>query len=229
MAVPRRSMLFFALAVGASRASSPAPRAPASGNWAAPQIRAVTKAGVLGTSPATFAPQAPLTQAALADGDRGRPTRFSTRSQTPPAAAQPGHDPLDGRRRRDDRRHRAARDPVAGPRGRPGRLRRRRHRGRHGARRAPYELDLDTTTLADGPHRAGRQRLVRRRRLRDRRRGRSPSRTRPAPSRRHRPRPSRCRSRSPSLPAAAAAAGAPTRRPATRSTTPPSPDPPRDR
>ncbi|MFZ1880475.1 MAG: hypothetical protein WAU41_09940, partial [Gaiellaceae bacterium] len=30
-------------------------------NWAAPEIRAVTKAGVLGRSPTTFAPQAPLT------------------------------------------------------------------------------------------------------------------------------------------------------------------------
>jgi len=37
------------------------------GNWAAPQIRTVTKAGVLGSSPANFAPQAPLTQSALAD------------------------------------------------------------------------------------------------------------------------------------------------------------------
>ena len=35
-------------------------------NWAAPEIRTVTKAGVLGRSPATFAPQAPLTQSALA-------------------------------------------------------------------------------------------------------------------------------------------------------------------
>src|SRR5512147_2277049 len=35
-------------------------------NWAAPEIRAVTQAGVLGTSPATFAPQSPLTQSALA-------------------------------------------------------------------------------------------------------------------------------------------------------------------
>src|SRR5581483_246811 len=35
-------------------------------NWAAPEIRAVTQAGVLGKSPATFAPQAQLTQRALA-------------------------------------------------------------------------------------------------------------------------------------------------------------------
>jgi cell wall-associated NlpC family hydrolase len=40
------------------------------GNWAAPQIRAVTKEGVLGSSPANFAPQAPLTQSALADAIR---------------------------------------------------------------------------------------------------------------------------------------------------------------
>lgn len=36
-------------------------------SWAAEQIRAVTQVGVLGTSPSTFAPTAPLTQAALAD------------------------------------------------------------------------------------------------------------------------------------------------------------------
>ena len=34
-------------------------------SWAAPQIRAVTQAGVLGTSPATFHAAAPLTQSAL--------------------------------------------------------------------------------------------------------------------------------------------------------------------
>jgi cell wall-associated NlpC family hydrolase len=38
----------------------------AGGDWAAPQIRAVTDAGVLGDSPATFAPASQLTQAALA-------------------------------------------------------------------------------------------------------------------------------------------------------------------
>jgi cell wall-associated NlpC family hydrolase len=35
-------------------------------DWAAPQIRIVTQAGVLGSAPATFAPQSALTQAALA-------------------------------------------------------------------------------------------------------------------------------------------------------------------
>ena len=39
-------------------------------DWAAPQIRAVTKQGVLGSSPTGFDPQAPLTQAALADAIR---------------------------------------------------------------------------------------------------------------------------------------------------------------
>jgi cell wall-associated NlpC family hydrolase len=38
----------------------------AGADWAAPQIREVTKVGVLGTSPATFAPQAPLTEGQLA-------------------------------------------------------------------------------------------------------------------------------------------------------------------
>ncbi|MGH3265195.1 MAG: hypothetical protein ACRDNS_24740, partial [Trebonia sp.] len=38
----------------------------ARGNWAAPQIRAVTKVGVLGRSPASFAPGSALTQGALA-------------------------------------------------------------------------------------------------------------------------------------------------------------------
>jgi cell wall-associated NlpC family hydrolase len=36
-------------------------------NWAAPEIKAVTNAGVLGTSPATFRPDAALTQQELAD------------------------------------------------------------------------------------------------------------------------------------------------------------------
>jgi cell wall-associated NlpC family hydrolase len=62
MVVLRRSVVLVALA-GVLACS-----AGASGsNWATPQIRVVTKAGVLGTSPTTFSPQAPLTQAALAD------------------------------------------------------------------------------------------------------------------------------------------------------------------
>jgi cell wall-associated NlpC family hydrolase len=49
----------------------------APGNWAAPQIRAVTQLGILGTSPNSFAPQSPLTQGQLADAiaatDAARP------------------------------------------------------------------------------------------------------------------------------------------------------------
>jgi len=42
------------------------PAAAADRNWASAEIRAVTSVGVLGESPATFRPQAPLTQEALA-------------------------------------------------------------------------------------------------------------------------------------------------------------------
>ena len=35
-------------------------------NWAAPQIEAVTQAGILGTSASSFKPQSPLTQSQLA-------------------------------------------------------------------------------------------------------------------------------------------------------------------
>ncbi len=41
--------------------------AAATDNWAAPQIKIVTKVGVLGTSVAAFAPTSPLTQGQLAD------------------------------------------------------------------------------------------------------------------------------------------------------------------
>jgi cell wall-associated NlpC family hydrolase len=40
--------------------------AAAPANWAAPQIQAVTQAGILGTSTASFKPQSPLTQSQLA-------------------------------------------------------------------------------------------------------------------------------------------------------------------
>ncbi len=58
-------------------------------NWAAPQIRAVVQMGVLGTSTATFAPQAPLTQAALADA-----LRATDALQHPPADPPPAPDPV---------------------------------------------------------------------------------------------------------------------------------------
>jgi cell wall-associated NlpC family hydrolase len=65
---PRRpaaacALLALALACAGAAIAGPA-------NWAAPQIRAVTEHGVLGSSPAGFAPDAPLTQAELADALR---------------------------------------------------------------------------------------------------------------------------------------------------------------
>jgi cell wall-associated NlpC family hydrolase len=58
-------------------------------DWAAPEIRAVTQAGVLGSSPATFAPQSPLTQRALEAA-----IVASDAVQHPPAAAAPKPGPL---------------------------------------------------------------------------------------------------------------------------------------
>ncbi len=119
-------------------------------NWAAPQIRAVTKAGVLGTSTSNFAPQAPLTQAALADA-----VRTTDALQHPPQAAPPPPSPLailstvgagatvggtvpleiqapDNTVARVDF---AVDGTEVGT-----------------ALDAPYVLELDTTTLSDGPH-----------------------------------------------------------------------------
>jgi cell wall-associated NlpC family hydrolase len=119
-------------------------------NWAAPEIRAVTQAGVLGSSPATFAPQSPLTQRALAaaitaaDGIQHPPTPSAPKPgplvllSTLPADAivagtahlevqVPGHqvDHVD-----------FAVDGI----------------GVDTEQQAPYELDVDTHALADGTH-----------------------------------------------------------------------------
>jgi cell wall-associated NlpC family hydrolase len=56
----------------------------AADNWAAPQIKAVTKVGVLGTSVASFAPQSALTQSQLADAIS------TTDTVQHPAAPEPG-------------------------------------------------------------------------------------------------------------------------------------------
>ena len=58
-------------------------------NWAAPQIKAVTQAGVLGSSPSTFAPQAPLTQSALAAA-----LQTADKLQHTPAPAPPPPPPV---------------------------------------------------------------------------------------------------------------------------------------
>jgi len=119
-------------------------------NWAAPEIRAVTQAGVLGSSPATFAPQSPLTQRALAaaitaaDGIQHPPPPSAPKPEplallsTLPADAVvagtahlevqvPGHqvDHVD-----------FAVDGI----------------GVRTEQQAPYALDMDTHALADGTH-----------------------------------------------------------------------------
>ena len=58
-------------------------------DWAAPEIRAVTQAGVLGSSPATFSPAAPLTQRALAAA-----VEAADGVQHPAAPAAPKRAPL---------------------------------------------------------------------------------------------------------------------------------------
>jgi cell wall-associated NlpC family hydrolase len=60
-----RGFLLSLCCLGAASALAPGALAAGS-SWASPEIRTVTQAGVLGTSPATFHPGAPLTQAALA-------------------------------------------------------------------------------------------------------------------------------------------------------------------
>ena len=143
-------MLFFALAVCALAGVLACTAGAAERNWAAPQIRAVTKAGVLGTSPTAFAPQAPLTQAALADALRTTDS-LQHPSQTPPPPASPvtilstvgadttvgGTVPLEIQS--PDRA--VARVDFAVDGTEVGT-----------ALAEPYELDLDTAKLADGPH-----------------------------------------------------------------------------
>jgi cell wall-associated NlpC family hydrolase len=147
MAVLLRSTLLVALA-----AVFTCTAAGATGrNWAAPQIQAVTKAGVLGTSPATFAPQAPLTQAALAEAVR---STAALQQPTPPAPAPPspvtilstiGADAIVGGgtvpleiqapNRSIDHVDLAVDGTETGT-----------------ALDAPYEFELDATRLADGTH-----------------------------------------------------------------------------
>ena len=119
-------------------------------NWAAPQIRAVTKAGVLGTSPTTFAPQSPLTQSALADALRTTDALQHPSQPAPPPpspvailstvgadATVGGTVPLEIQ----SPEHAVARVDFAVDGTEVGT-----------ALDAPYELDLDTSTLADGAH-----------------------------------------------------------------------------
>jgi cell wall-associated NlpC family hydrolase len=142
-------MLFFALAVFGLAGVVTCTAGASERNWAAPQIRAVTKAGVLGTSTTSFAPQAPLTQAALADALRATdslqhpsqppppPTPVTILTTVGPDATVGGTVPLEIQ----SPDHAVARVDFAVDGTEVGT-----------ALAEPYELDLDTATLADGPH-----------------------------------------------------------------------------
>lgn len=119
-------------------------------NWAAPEIRAVTQAGVLGSSPATFAPQSPLTQRALAsaitaaDGIQHPPPSVAPKagplailSTLPADAVVAGAVHLEVQIPGRDVNH--VDFAVDGT-------------GVHTEQQAPYELDVDTRALADGTH-----------------------------------------------------------------------------
>ncbi|NUR74846.1 MAG: hypothetical protein HOQ28_01000 [Thermoleophilia bacterium] len=119
-------------------------------NWAAPEIRAVTQAGVLGTSAATFAPDAPLTQNALAaaiaaaDGVQHpplpptpKPGPLTILSTIPANAIVGGSTDLEVEVPGREVDHvDFALDGT----------------GLHTERQPPYELQLDMSSLADGPH-----------------------------------------------------------------------------
>jgi cell wall-associated NlpC family hydrolase len=119
-------------------------------NWAAPEIKAVTQAGVLGSSPATFAPQSPLTQRALAaaitaaDGIQHPPPSVAPQpgplailSTLPAGAVVAGTAHLEVQvPGRDVDRVDFAVDGT----------------GVHTEQQAPYELDIDTLALTDGTH-----------------------------------------------------------------------------
>jgi len=119
-------------------------------NWAAPAIKAVTQAGVLGSSPTTFAPQSPLTQRALAaaiqaaDGIQHPPPSVAPKpgplailSTLPAGATVAGTAHLEVQIPGRDVDH--VDFAVDGT-------------GVHTEQQAPYELDIDTLALADGTH-----------------------------------------------------------------------------
>ena len=119
-------------------------------DWAAPEIRAVTQAGVLGRSPATFAPDAPLTERALAaaidtaDGIQhppapaaAAPGPLAVLSTVPAGAVVAGSMQLEVQVPGREVDHvDFALDGT----------------GLHTELEAPYQFSVDTLTLADGPH-----------------------------------------------------------------------------
>jgi cell wall-associated NlpC family hydrolase len=119
-------------------------------NWAASEIRTVTQAGVLGSSPASFAPQSPLTQRALAtavaaaDGIQHPPPSVAPKpgplailSTLPVDAVVAGNAHLEVQF--PDRQVDHVDFAVDGT-------------GVHTEQQQPYALDVNTLALADGPH-----------------------------------------------------------------------------
>jgi cell wall-associated NlpC family hydrolase len=133
-------------------AAAPHALAAGGGSWAAPEIRVVTQAGVLGTSPATFNPTRPLTQGALAQA-------ISTTNgiQHPPLPPPPTPAPIEITSTIADQA--TIGGLVQWEVDAPGRTVDHVDFAIDGVGRltqytAPYEFGagLDTTTLANGPH-----------------------------------------------------------------------------
>jgi cell wall-associated NlpC family hydrolase len=148
--VDRRRAAFAALIALSSLLAWSAGAGAGGRNWAAPEIKAVTLAGVLGSSPATFSPQAPLTQRALAtaiaaaDGIQHPPPSVAPKpgplailSTLPPDAVVAGTAHLEVQVPGRDVDH--VDFAVDGA-------------GAGTEQQAPYELDVDTQALADGTH-----------------------------------------------------------------------------
>ena len=154
MANPSRSRLTAVFLLAAVIAAVAACAAGArTSNWAAPQVAIVTKVGILGSSPTAFKPQAPLTQAALADATRAadavqQPTGVTETAAPAPApviltgsfgegAVLAGVEPLtiDAPGRSLDHVDFA----VDGT-------------GVATATASPFQFDLDTAKIADGRH-----------------------------------------------------------------------------
>jgi cell wall-associated NlpC family hydrolase len=148
--VDRRRAAFAALIALSSLLAWSAGAGAGGRNWAAPEIKAVTLAGVLGSSPATFSPQAPLTQRALAtaitaaDGIQHPPPSVAPKpgplailSTLPADAVVAGTAHLEVQIPGRDVDH--VDFAVDGA-------------GAGTEQQAPYELDVDTQALADGTH-----------------------------------------------------------------------------
>jgi cell wall-associated NlpC family hydrolase len=154
VANPSRSRLvavfLLAAAISAGAACAASTRAA---NWAAPQVAIVTKVGILGTSATAFRPQAPLTQAALADATRVADSVQQPTAPTEPSAPAPAPVILTGSF--GDGAVLAGVEPLTIDA--PGRTLDHVDFAVDGtgvatATASPFELDLDTAKIADGQH-----------------------------------------------------------------------------